>query len=132
MENKIIELEKQLQRKKVQNDKLSDIIRKRNEQIKNLNYTLFEYRDLTPDTAKANLKISKLERKYSSMKGRYKYELDKFKQALTRIKKISEHCINKDICTFCDYSDRCYIEDEEIPTYDVCKLILEIVNEVIE
>ena len=64
-----------------------------------------------------------------------KEEFEKFeqlKQTLTEIKEIVEHCINKDICTFCDYSDRCYIEDEEIPTYDVCKLILEKISEVEE
>ena len=55
--------------------------------------------------------------------------LYKLKQTLTEIKEIVEHCINQDICTFCDYSDRCYIEDEEIPTYDVCKLILQKISE---
>ena len=57
-------------------------------------------------------------------------ELEKARETLTEIKKIAEHCINKDICTFCDYSDKCYIEDEEIPTYDVCKLILQKISEV--
>ena len=56
-------------------------------------------------------------------------DYEKAIQTLTEIKEIAEHCINKDICTFCDYSDRCYIEDEEIPTYDVCKLILQKISE---
>ena len=84
----IRELEEQLQRKKKQNDELNKIIKKRNEQIKNLNYTLFEDRNLTIDLAKANLKISKLERNFTSMKGRYKYELDKLRQTLTEIKEM--------------------------------------------
>ncbi len=49
----------------------------------------------------------------------------KLRQCLTEIKEIAEHCIKQDICATCDYSDKCHIEDEEIPTYDVCKLILQ-------
>ena len=56
-------------------------------------------------------------------------ENKKLKQTLTEIKEIAEHCIKQDICTFCDYSDKCYIEDAEIPTYDVCKLILQKISE---
>ena len=51
------------------------------------------------------------------------------KVILTEIKEIAEHCIKQDICTICDYSDKCHIEDEEIPTYDVCKLILQKISE---
>ena len=54
----------------------------------------------------------------------------KLKQTLTEIKEIAEHCIKQDICTTCDNSNRCHIEDEEIPTYDVCKLILQKISEV--
>ena len=53
----------------------------------------------------------------------------KLRQCLTEIKAIAEQCIKQDICTTCDYSDKCYIEDEEIPTYDVCKLILQKISE---
>ena len=99
----------QLQRKKEQNNRLSDIIRKRNEKIKNLNYTLFEYRNLTPDLAKANLKISKLERKFSSMKGKFKYDLGKLKTCLVEIEKIC---------------------DMHLCSYDTIGLILEKIGEV--
>jgi hypothetical protein len=51
-------------------------------------------------------------------------------QILTEIKEIAEHCIKQDVCTTCDNSDKCHIEDEEIPTYDVCKLILQKISEV--
>lgn len=53
----------------------------------------------------------------------------KYKNCLTEIKEIAEHCIKQDICTTCDNSDKCHIEDEEIPTYDVCKLILQKISE---
>ena len=62
----------------------------------------------------------------------YLEEAYKFKQALTEIKEIAEHCVKQDICTTCDNSDKCHIEDEEIPTYDVCKLILQKIKEVID
>jgi hypothetical protein len=54
----------------------------------------------------------------------------KLKQTLIEIKEIAEHCMKQDICTICDYSDKCHIEDEEIPTYDVCKVILQKISEV--
>jgi hypothetical protein len=41
---------------------------------------------------------------------------------------LSGSCM-KENCTLCDYSDKCHIEDEEIPTYDVCKLILQKISE---
>ena len=65
---------KQLQRKIKQNDELTKIIQERNEEIKNLNYTLYEDRELTTDLVKANLKISKLERTLSSVTNKFKYD----------------------------------------------------------
>lgn len=59
-------------------------------------------------------------------------ENNKLHKTLAEIKEIAEHCMKQDICTICDYSDRCHIEDEEIPTYDVCKLILQKISEVEE
>ena len=56
-------------------------------------------------------------------------KLFKLSKTLTEIKEIAEHCMQQDICTTCDNSDRCHIEDEEIPTYDVCKLILQKISE---
>ncbi len=57
-------------------------------------------------------------------------KLFKLTQILTDIKEIATHCMKQDICTTCNNSDKCHIEDEEIPTYDVCKLILQKINEV--
>ena len=59
-------------------------------------------------------------------------DYEKVRETLTDIKEIAEHCIKQDICTTCDNSNKCHIEDEEIPTYDVCKLILQKTSEVIE
>ena len=53
----------------------------------------------------------------------------KLEKTLTEIKEIATHCMKQDICTTCDNSDKCHIEDEEIPTYDVCKLILQKISE---
>ncbi len=50
---------------------------------------------------------------------------DKYKQALEEIKGIAKICISKDICYECPHYYDCEIEDAEIPTYDVCKLILQ-------
>lgn len=65
------------------------------------------------------------------MNGNISYQLKNslYKQTLTEIKEIAEHCIKQDICTICDNSEKCHIEDEEIPTYDVCKLILQKISE---
>ena len=59
-------------------------------------------------------------------------KLLQLKDCLTEIKEIAENCMKQDICTTCDNSDKCHIEDEEIPTYDVCKLILQKISEVEE
>ena len=54
-----------------------------------------------------------------------KAENDKLRTCLQEIKAIAEGCITKDTCYDCKYCDNCYIEDAEIPTYDVCKLIIQ-------
>lgn len=69
-------------------------------------------------------------RRYESILERKEQECERLISTLTDIKEIAEHCIKQDICTTCNNSDKCHIEDEEIPTYDVCKLILQKINEV--
>lgn len=66
-------------------DELHSIIQNRNEEIKNLNYVLYEERELTLDLGKANLKIASLERNISSHKNRFKYEIDKLKKELSSL-----------------------------------------------
>ena len=57
------------------------------------------------------------------------FQRTNLKQALQEIKEIANVCLNQDVCAFCNYSDNCYMEDKEIPTYDICKLILQKINE---
>ncbi len=57
-------------------------------------------------------------------------KIDKYEIALQEIKEIAEQCFKKDLCADCEYCEQCYIEDEEIPTYDICKLILQKISEV--
>ena len=52
-------------------------------------------------------------------------KLEEYKQTLQEIKAIAETCISKDACFECKYSDDCHIEDAEIPTYDICKLLIQ-------
>jgi DNA repair exonuclease SbcCD ATPase subunit len=61
-------------------------------------------------------------------------ELEKTRETLTEIKEIAEicKCHNADGCYECKYFDDCEVEDEEIPTRDVCKLILQKISEVEE
>ena len=54
-----------------------------------------------------------------------KAENDKLNKILQEIKAIAEQCMNKDTCYDCEYFDDCYIEDAEIPTYDICKLLIQ-------
>lgn len=44
---------------------------------------------------------------------------------LQEIKAIAECCMAKDACFECKYWDDCRIEDAEIPTYDICKLLMQ-------
>lgn len=84
------ELEKQLNRKSQIIVELQATISNQAEEIKNLNYTLYEERSLTTDLAKANLKISTLERDLSSVRNRFKYENQKYKNLLADIRYLIE------------------------------------------
>ena len=61
-------------------------------------------------------------------------DYEKAVQTLTEIKEIAEvcQCHNVDGCYECKHFDYCDIEDAEIPTRDVCKLILQKISEVEE
>lgn len=84
------ELEKQLKRKSQIIVELQATISNQAKEIKNLNYTLYEERSLTTDLAKANLKISTLERDLSSVRNRFKYENQKYKNLLADIRYLIE------------------------------------------
>lgn len=61
---------------------------------------------------------------------RLEAEYARLRQTLQEIKEIAETCMSKDTCYDCDYCDTCDIDDAEIPTYDVCNLILQKISEV--
>ena len=79
--------------------------------------------------------IQKLENKMSDLQCKFyenckevvdaQKQIDKYRQTLQEIKAIAEQCMNKDTCYDCEYFDDCYIEDAEIPTYDICKLLIQ-------
>ncbi len=60
-----------------------------------------------------------------------KEDCNKLYKTLTEIKEIAEicKCHNADGCYECKYFDDCEVEDEEIPTRDICKLILQKISE---
>ena len=78
----IRELEEKLSNKRKECDELHEIIKSQKEEIKNLNYTLYEERNLTTDLAKANLKISTLKRDLSSVRNRFKNENQENKEII--------------------------------------------------
>ena len=91
-----------------------------------------EYNELVDLYKAKDQECEELQNKFLELNGKSysnSLELDQLKQTLTKIKEIAEHCIKQDICTTCDYSEKCHIEDEEISTYDVCKLILQKISE---
>ena len=53
----------------------------------------------------------------------------KLEKTLTELGTILTHCMQQDICTTCDYSEECNLGDEEIPTYDICKFLLNKINQ---
>ena len=78
----IRELEEKLSNKRKECDELRETVKSQKEEIKNLNYTLYEERNLTTDLAKANLKISTLERSLSSVRNRFKNENQQNKEII--------------------------------------------------
>lgn len=78
----IRELEQKLSNKRKECDELYETVKSQKEEIKNLNYTLYEERNLTTDLAKANLKISALERDISSIRNRFKNENQQNKEII--------------------------------------------------
>ena len=78
----IRELEQKLSNKRKVCDELQKTIKSQKEELKILNYTLYEERNLTTDLAKANLKISALKRDLNSVKDRFKHENQQNKEII--------------------------------------------------
>ena len=130
----IRKLEQKLFNKRKECDELHETVKSQKEEIKNLNYTLYEERNLTTDLAKANLKISTLERSLSSIRNRFKnenqqnkeiikakeQECNKYKQTLAEIEEIAEdfyldgeHVKNKYLAQqILQKISECEVEDE--------------------
>ena len=120
------ELEKQLDKKKQIIIELQETISKQVEEIKNLNYTLYEERNLTTDLAKANLRISTLERDLSSTRNRFKHEHQQNKEI---IKAKEQECeeLKKELQAQRDFTAHeqkliyCVAYDETCKTGNDCK-----------
>ena len=122
----IRELEQKLSNKRKECDELQKTIKSQKEELKILNYTLYEERNLTTDLAKANLKISALKRDLNSVKDRFKHENQQNKEiikskeqecerltsSLLEIKEIAKNmntsCFYDDFdCKDCDMKNEC-------------------------
>lgn len=77
------------------------------------------------DRLKAEFKIESLTDKRTGETIYRSNLVNKYRIILQEIKAIAENCMTKDICYECKYTDDCYIEDAEIPTYDICKLLIQ-------
>ena len=110
----IRELEQKLSNKRKECDELQKTIKSQKEELKILNYTLYEERNLTTDLAKANLKISALKRDLNSVKDRFKHENQQNKEIIKTKEQECERLtsslleieeIAKNMNTSCFYDD---------------------------
>ena len=110
----IRELEQKLSNKRKVCDELQNTIKSQKEELKILNYTLYEERNLTTDLAKANLKISALKRDLNSVKDRFKHENQQNKEIIKAKEQECERLtsslleieeIAKNMNTSCFYDD---------------------------
>jgi hypothetical protein len=74
------------------------------------------------------MRIAELSAKFEDKK----QECERLTSTIAEIKEIAEicKCHNADGCYDCRYFYDCEVEDEEIPTRDICKLILQKIKEV--
>lgn len=100
----------------------NNIIRDAIDCIKILKY---EIRELKVENKKLRALCDTYKTCYQAKHNDIYGRLFKYRQTLQEIKEIAETCMSKDACFECKYSDNCYIEDAEIPTYDICKLLIQ-------
>lgn len=81
---------------KKQNKEFLAINNRRKDQIKTLKYMLFEERELTQNSFRANFKIAKLKRDMNSHKARWKNEFKRCEQALEKIEELAKDIVEKD------------------------------------
>lgn len=128
---------KQLKRLEQENAEVKAENERLKEEIKVLQYNIAEYSNNNIDTAvtlfaKDKAKLEQENALLKAYKDKYyqqtlddEIQINELHQTLQKIKAIAEQCMNKDACFECKYSDDCYIEDAEIPTYDICKLLIQ-------
>jgi hypothetical protein len=55
-----------------------------------------------------------------------------YKSALEEIREKAQHCIRQDVCALCDYSKECAVPDADGLVYDNNKLLIKLINEVLQ
>lgn len=90
-EEQVKELKAENERLKRINDELHSIIRRKKEQLKTVNYMLFEEKDMTKNEWKLRYKFAQKDRRYQS----YRYMAKKYKTCLQEIKEYAE-CIGNE------------------------------------
>ena len=110
----IRELEEKLSNKRKECDELHETVKSQKEEIKNLNYTLYEERNLTTDLAKANLKISALERDLSSIRNRFKNENQQNKEIIKAKEQECERLKNERTLDLVKQLDQLKAENDEL------------------
>lgn len=137
LEKKVKELAQSVVRLQVSLDFADNTIKKKDREIAELE----AYKDVNEDfkTAWEDLKAEneRLKEKLATYGATGVCEVcsdkanklaDKYLGCLQEIKEIAKTCISKDACFECKYSDDCYIDDAEIPTYDICKLLIQLIT----
>lgn len=92
MQEQIYNLKAENDRLKRINDELRSIIRRKKEQLKTVNYMLFEEKDMTKNEWKLRYKFAQKDRRYQS----YRYMAKKYKTCLQEIKAIAEYIMTSD------------------------------------
>lgn len=90
---------------------------------------LKKYKDIVENLAGKQIILTNKDKMPELYENAKDLKLDRYKQALENIKKISTHCKSQDICTLCQYADKCK-DKNEYTVYDSNNLILNIINEV--
>lgn len=57
---------------------------------------------------------------------------DMYAKALEEIREKAQHCITQDVCALCDYSKECAVPDADGLVYDNNRLLIKLINEVLQ
>lgn len=95
----------------------------------------YKYCNLFDDECKKAIKTKYCPYRLNKKLNSYKEKLNYYKQALEEIREIAKICLCRNIdgcCIECKFYDECKIEEAEIPTRDVCALIIKKISEVLK